>query len=477
MPKRYQSGLVWFRRDLRAFDHAALHHALLQCERVHCVFVFDKAILEALPSRSDRRVAFIHGSVVQLDAALRTLAAAESTVLHVLHDHAKEAIVALAKALRVDAVFANRDYAPEAIERDEAVAQALAAAGIGFHAYKDQVIFERDDILTQAGAPYAVFTPYKRAWLKALTPQHCAALPVAPAAGQLVAGAAALPALHAIGFDAGNLADLDLPVGADGGEVMFADFRERIDAYKTQRDFPAIEGGSSLSVHLRFGTVSIRQLVNFALSVGGQGAETWLSELIWREFYQMVLWHRPDVVTHCFKPECDALKWDERPNWLAAWRDGQTGYPLVDAGMRQLKQTGTMHNRLRMVVASFLTKDLGIHWREGERYFAETLNDYDLAANNGGWQWAASTGCDAQPWFRIFNPVTQSRRFDPEGAFIRRYVPELANVPDKFIHAPWTLSPIEQKSLGVVIGKTYPAPIVDHALARARTLARFRAVK
>jgi deoxyribodipyrimidine photo-lyase len=475
--KQYHRGLVWFRRDLRAFDHAALHHALASCAQVHCLFVFDRDILDALPSRSDRRVGFIHASLVQLDAALRRLAGSQAPVLHVRHAVAREAVVTLARSLGVDAVFANRDYEPDAIARDAAVADALEQAGIDFHDYKDQVVFERDEILTGGGTPFAVFTPYKRAWLKRLGPDDTRAFEVAPAPGQLVAGAAPMPALAAIGFDAGNLAELQLPVGMDGGEAVFADFRERIGHYKALRDFPARKGVSYLSVHLRFGTVSIRQLVNFAQAAGGQGAETWLSELIWREFYQMVLWHRPDVVSASFKPQFDALQWDERPEWFAAWCEGRTGYPLVDAGMRQLNQTGYMHNRLRMVVASFLTKDLGIDWRPGERYFAAQLNDYDLAANNGGWQWAASTGCDGQPWFRIFNPVTQSERFDPEGRFIRRYLPELAKVPDRFIHAPWTLPPVDQRACGVIIGETYPAPLVDHARARERTLARFRAVQ
>ncbi|QID16896.1 deoxyribodipyrimidine photo-lyase [Nitrogeniibacter mangrovi] len=477
MAKRYSSGLVWFRRDLRAFDQAALHQALAQCARVHCAFVFDTDILDALPSRSDRRVGFIHASVVALDASLRALADRQRPVLHVRHGRAPETIVALAAELGVDAVFANRDYEPAAMARDAAVAGALESRGIAFHDFKDQVIFERDEILTGSGTPYAVFTPYKRAWRQALEPGHTAPFDVHAEDAQLPADAPALPTLAEIGFDAGNLGELKLAPGVQGGEAMFADFRERIEAYKVRRDYPALKGVSYLSVHLRFGTVSIRQLVNFALSVGGQGAETWLSELIWREFYQMVLWHRPDVVERCFKPEFDALQWDDNDAGFAAWCAGRTGYPLVDAGMRQLNQSGYMHNRLRMVVASFLTKDLGVDWRRGERYFAAQLNDYDLAANNGGWQWAASTGCDGQPWFRIFNPVTQSERFDPQGRFIRRYVPELARVPDKHIHAPWKLTPVEQAGLGVRIGTDYPAPIVDHALARERTLARFRAVR
>ena len=248
----------------------------------------------------------------------------------------------------------------------------------------------------------------------------------------------------------------------------------RIVRYGSLRDFPAVKGVSYLSVHLRFGTISIRQLVRKALE---QKADTWLSELIWRDFYFMILDHFPRVVGHAFKPEYDAIQWANRPEAFAAWCEGRTGYPLVDAAIRQLNHSGWMHNRLRMVVASFLTKDLGLDWRLGEQYFAEQLNDFDLSANNGGWQWASSSGCDAQPYFRIFNPITQSEKFDADGKFIRRYVPELAKVPDKYIHAPWKMGRIEQETLGVLIGRDYPAPIIDHATARDETLARYAVVK
>ncbi|MBT0959736.1 cryptochrome/photolyase family protein [Denitromonas iodatirespirans] len=469
-----RKALVWFRRDLRHFDHAALYHALRDNDAVYAVFVFDRDILDALPSRTDRRVGFIHAAVLELDAALR----ARGGGLIVIDGRAEAELPALAARLGVDAVYANHDYEPQAIARDAAVAEALAAQGRAWRSFKDQVIFERDEILTQAGTPYGVFTPYRCAWLAALTPDHVASFPVAEHLARLRPPPVAtpVPSLDALGFSACNLADLELPTGMSGGETLFADFRDRIDAYRQLRDFPARKGVSYLSAHLRFGTVSIRQLASYAWCHGGQGAETWLAELIWREFYQMVLWHRPEVVAHCYRPALDALQWDDWPEGFAAWCAGRTGYPIVDAAMRQLNQTGYMHNRLRMIAASFLTKDLGIDWRRGERYFAQQLNDYDLAANNGGWQWAASTGCDAQPWFRIFNPVTQSQKFDAEGRFIRRYVPELAAVPARFIHAPWTLPPVEQAALGLRIGADYPAPIVDHAAARARTLARFRVV-
>jgi deoxyribodipyrimidine photo-lyase len=228
---------------------------------------------------------------------------------------------------------------------------------------------------------------------------------------------------------------------------------------------------------VRFGTISIRQLAAYAHAQASRGAATWLGELIWRDFYHAILWHHPRVATQCFKPAFDALRWDDAPNLFEAWCVGRTGYPLVDAAMRQLLHAGWMHNRLRMVTASFLSKNLGIDWRRGEAWFAAKLLDFDLAANNGGWQWAASTGCDAQPWFRIFNPVTQSEKFDAEGRFIRRYVPELDKVPQKFIHAPWTMSAAQQAACGVAIGRDYPAPVVDHAVARARTLQRFKAIQ
>ncbi len=444
------AALIWFRRDLRAFDHAALHAALRAHGTVHCAFVFDTEILEPLP-RADRRVHFIWKSVGELKQALTALGGG----LHVLHGRAREEVPRLAKRLGVAAVYASRDYEPRAIDRDREVAERLAATGIAFHTRKDQVVFELDEVLSGAGTPYAVFTPYKNAWLKKLDEFFLKSYPVAKHARHLARDGSPLPSLKALGFEPAPMA---LPAGASGGKRLFADFRRRIADYAKKRDYPALKGPSYLSVHLRFGTVSIRELARFAWKSKGKGAATWLSELCWRDFYFAVLAARPDVVDHAYKRAFDALRWDDDENLWQAWCEGRTGYPLVDAAMRQLNTTGYMHNRLRMVTASFLVKDLGIDWRRGERYFAEKLNDYDLAANNGGWQWAASTGCDAQPWFRIFNPVTQSRKFDPQGAFIRRYVPELAHLDHREIHEP-------------------RAPVVEHAAARQRTLARYGAVR
>lgn len=457
-----ESALVWFRRDLRDFDHAALARALASGRRVYCAFIFDRDILDGLPA-ADRRVDFIHRAVRELDVALR----AKGGALIIRQGRAVSEIPRLAAELGVAAVYANRDYEPFARTRDTAVAAALAAQGRAFIDCKDQVIFERDEILTRDGRPFSVFTPYARAWRARLTPDDLAEHPCTPQPGQLAAPHAVPPAptLQDLGFEP---TDLKVPTGMSGAAQLFADFLTRIDRYHQTRDYPALKGVSYLSPHLRFGTLSIRRVAAAAwqrsLAPAGQGAAAWLDELVWREFYQMLLWHHPEVVDHCFKPEYDALEWDAAPDLFSAWAEGRTGYPLVDAAQRQLLQSGWMHNRLRMVSASFLTKDLGIDWRRGEAHFARWLLDYELASNNGGWQWAAGTGCDAQPYFRIFNPVTQSEKFDPEGKFIRRYVPELADVPAAYLHAPWKMPNPP---------RDYPAPIVDHARARQRALERF----
>ncbi len=481
--KTYPKGLMWFRRDLRVDDNAALWRALRTCREVVCAFVFDKAILDSLPS-ADRRVEFIRESLVALDADLRALGGG----LIVRHAVAEEEIPDLAHALDVQAVFANRDYEPAAVERDVKVFGALANAGITFHTAKDQVVFEQAEVLTKVGQPYTVFTPYKRAWLAKVDSFFLKPYPSRGYAESLIAPPArydaAVPTLADIGFEATNLSTLEIPTGTQGGAALFEDFFDRIDRYDDARNFPAVRGPSYLSVHLRFGTVSIRQLASVAhqLSLqGNAGAATWLSELIWRDFYFQILAHNPQMADgKSFRPEYDKIIWHHGKHadtLFDAWCQGRTGYPLIDAAMLQINQSGYMHNRLRMVVASFLCKDLGLDWRRGEAYFALHLNDFELSSNNGGWQWASSSGCDAQPYFRIFNPVTQSERFDPEGKFIRRYLPQLAKLSDKVIHAPWTASPVELEAAGLTLGEHYPKPIVDHAEARERTLQRYGVVR
>ena len=465
------SALVWFRRDLRDFDHAALHAALAGHRAVHCAFVFDTEILDALESKADRRVTFIWESVRELKAALE----GRGGGLHVLHGRARNEIPRLARNLSVAAVYANRDYEPQALARDGEVSGRLQEAGIDFRTRKDQVIFESGEVLTQAGGAYSVFTPYKKAWLSMVKLPNLAPLDTEATASNLAPSASgAMPSLDALGFER---SEPSLPPGMSGGARLWRAFRKRLADYAAQRDFPALEATSRLSVHLRFGTISIRELVRHAHARRGKGAAIWLSELIWREFYSAILAARPDVVEHSFRREYDALQWEDDERGFRAWREGRTGYPLVDAAMRELNARGTMHNRLRMVTASFLVKDLGIDWRRGERYFAEKLLDYDLASNNGGWQWCASTGCDAQPWFRIFNPVTQSRRFDPDGTYIRRWVPELARVPDAYIHVPWEMQSPAQRAASCHIGRDYAAPVVHHDEARQRTLARYGEIR
>ncbi len=484
----YTKSLVWFRRDLRHFDNAALYQALKQSPSCYCVFVFDKTILQALPKR-DRRVQFIHQSVQELREEL----AAIGTHLIVLYGDPTEEIPRLAAELAIDAVFVNRDYEPAAIQRDQVVQQRLASFNCQLIGCKDQVIFEIDEVLSLAGKPFSVFTPYKNAWLKKLASEtdgepdfYFKPYPIAKYAAHFAKHVATeMPTLLAMGFESLDEQTLKLHGGMQAGAKLLDDFLTRIDQYGDARDYPAIKGPSYLSVHLRFGTVSIRYLVSQAIrhiriANTLAGASVWLSELIWRDFYFMILHHNPRVVGSAFKPEYDAIQWESgqsAKDMFQAWCDGKTGYPLVDAAMLQLNQTGYMHNRLRMVVASFLVKDLGIDWRWGEAYFALHLNDFDLSANNGGWQWAASTGCDAQPYFRIFNPTTQSEKFDHEGKFIRRYLPQLAKLNPKQIHAPWKLSPIELSAANLRLGVDYPYPIVAHDVARQKTLERYSVVK
>ena len=489
---QFEKSLLWFRRDLRVFDHAALHHALKASKQVFCVFVFDTDILQPLLDAglsADRRVEFIHASIVELDSELRKLGGG----LIVRHGAARHEIPALAAQLGVDAVFSNHDYEPQATQRDAEVANALAADGRQWRSFKDQVIFERDEILTLANQPFSVFTPYKNAWMKRLAAADGAFFlkpcPIEKYASQLApwptSPADAIPSLAALGFETTNLLDLKITPGMSGAASLLEDFMPRIGQYGQARDFPAIKGPSYLSVHLRFGTISIRTLARMAYQTlhqgsAASGAAVWLSELTWRDFYFMILHHHPHVAQRAFKPDYDAIQWESgahAESLFQAWCDGRTGYPLVDAAMLQLNQSGYMHNRLRMVVASFLMKDLGIDWRWGEQYFAAKLNDFDLAANNGGWQWAASSGCDAQPYFRIFNPITQSEKFDADGKFIRRYLPQLAGLTGKHIHAPW-LAPLDElEKAGIKLGKNYPLPLVQHDEARKLTLQRYAVVK
>jgi deoxyribodipyrimidine photo-lyase len=468
------TALCWFRRDLRVSDNAALYHACKHYQRVYCVFIFDRAILDALASKADRRVEFIWQSVAALQQELKQ----KGGDLIVRHALAADQIPALAAELKVSAVLCNHDYEPAALARDALVEQRLMQQGMTLRGFKDTVVFEKDEVLTQAGGTFSVFTPYKNAWLKKLTPYYLKPYPVERYTQHLAPmdTPQTMPSLTQLGFESTNLNAMGVKGGSAAAAALLADFAPRMSNYKEARDYPSVKGVSYLSVHNRFGTCSIRQLVASS-AANDIGSSTWRAELVWRDFYFQILWHHPHAASGNFKRAYDGLAWENNAHYMQAWCEARTGYPIIDAAMRQLNQTGYMHNRLRMIVASFLTKDLLIDWRWGEKYFADQLIDFDLAANNGGWQWAASTGCDAQPYFRIFNPIAQSERFDPEGKFIRRYLPELALVPSKYIHAPWLMPPVDQRAIEVHIGKTYPAPIVDHAAQRDQALAMYKAVR
>ena len=486
----FQTGLVWFRRDLRVQDQHALYMALKHCQQVYCVFVFDTHILAPLP-KADRRVEFIQESLVDLESELKKFANSEDIKLITLHGDSTAEILKAASLLKVQAVFTNHDDEPYSLKRDAMVRGKLAELGISFFEFKDHVIFERSEVLTQGGTPYGVFTPYKNSWLKNVRDEDLESFDISAYKTRLAKlkdsdkkhFSNTVHSLEDIGFLFTNLKNLPIRTGIQGGEYLFKDFLKRMDTYNETRDFPFIKGPSYLGVHLRFGTVSIRKLVRTALERtqnGSAGAAVWLSELIWRDFYAQILHHHPRVVQNAFKPEYDNIQWEDdktAKKLFEAWCNAQTGYPIVDAAMHQINSTGYMHNRLRMVVASFLVKDLGIDWRWGESYFAQHLIDFDLASNNGGWQWASSSGCDAQPYFRIFNPISQSKRFDPKGQFIHRYLPALADLGEKDIHAPGEASDLTLQSAGMVLGKNYPKPIVDHAKARERTLMRYSVVK
>jgi deoxyribodipyrimidine photo-lyase len=468
---KYQRSLCWLRRDLRLKDHVALYEACRLSQEVVVVFVFDTTILNKLKNKKDRRVTFIHQSLQEVGKKTHE----KGSSLVVLHGNPIQEIPELAHRIKAQAVFTNRDYEPAAKKRDKAVLAACRSKGIEYHDFKDQVIFEGEELSTQSGTPFKVYTPYKKAWLKELNPVHHHNH--SPKLNRL------LPAKHLknyqrdwtlkkLGFES---AELWLPSGETGAAKQLKQFLPHLTNYDQNRDYPSLPHGTSgLSVHLRFGTLSIRSLVRLALDIPGSGAQTWLSELIWRDFYQMILDRFPYVVKGCFKKEYDRIQWPGHNTHFNAWCDGQTGFPLIDAAMRSFEQTGWMHNRLRMVVASFLTKDLLVDWRKGEQWFADNLLDFDLSANNGGWQWCASTGCDAQPYFRIFNPVTQSKKFDPEGRFIREQLPELSGFSNKRIHWPHEASNEEQEQAGCILGKDYTKPVVVHSQQRIRAIDLFK---
>lgn len=419
--------IFWYRRDLRLQDNAGLYHALRSGYPVVPVFIFDTKILDELTDKKDPRVEFIHRALSEIQEQLEK----RGSTLDIRTGTPLAVYAQLLQSYRVKAVYTNHDYEPYARKRDQEMADFLLKQQIPLYSYKDQVILEKDEVVKDDGKPYTVFTPYSRKWKAVCRAFHLRAYPTEKYLNAFYRQAVKnLPSLEEIGFR---------PTGFSFPPRTWKE--DVIRHYQAQRDIPALPGTSRLSVHLRFGTVSIRTLARKTAGL----SETFLNELIWRDFYQMILWHFPQVVHQSFKPEYDRIQWRNNETDFRAWCEGRTGYPIVDAGMRELNATGFMHNRVRMIVASFLTKHLLIDWRKGEAYFAQKLLDYDLSANNGGWQWAAGSGCDAAPYFRVFNPYLQTKKFDPELKYIRQWVPEYSE-----LH--------------------YPRPIVEHELARKRCL-------
>jgi deoxyribodipyrimidine photo-lyase len=432
MDKGTAVSVFWFRRDLRLTDNAGLYHALKSGNPVLAFFIFDKEILDNLEDRDDARVSFIYKAIEELNKECLKY----NSSLYVIYDNPANAWETLLKEFNITAVYTNHDYEPYAKVRDEAIKEQLAHHTIEFKTYKDQVIFEKAEVLKDDGKPYTVFTPYKNKWYQKLTPFYLKAYPTEKYLNNLLQlKTTTIPTLTQMGFEKSRI---DYPE---------KEYDNVIADYAKNRDIPAITGTSHVGVHLRFGTVSIRRCARDAY---GSEEKTWLNELIWREFYMMVLHHFQQTVNHAFRPEYDRIQWVNNEEQFEAWCKGETGFPLVDAGMRELNATGYMHNRVRMVVASFLSKDLLVDWRWGERYFARKLLDYELASNVGGWQWAAGSGTDAAPYFRIFNPDSQLKKFDPKLEYIKKWVPEYADF------------------------SKYPKPIVNHAFARDRCLKAFK---
>lgn len=429
-------NIFWFRRDLRLEDNLALHHALKSNHPVLPVFIFDTNILDDLEDKADRRVEFIHAALNEMQ---RTLIVIDSS-LEVYYGMPSEIFKRLLKKYMVEKVFANHDYEPYATARDAEIAVILKQAGASFHTYKDHVIFEKAELMKGDGTPYGVFTPYSAKWLQKLNDFDTSAFPAQEYYNNFYKQSPVeIPSLASIGFK-----KVDKPFPSR--ELA----EELIDKYGENRNFPGINGTSRLGVHLRFGTISIRDVCRRSSRL----SPVFLNELIWRDFYQMVLWNFPRVrAGKSLKAEYDNIQWRNNEPEFEKWCQGKTGFPIVDAGMRELNETGYMHNRVRMIVASFLTKNLLIDWRWGEAYFAQKLLDFELASNNGGWQWASGSGCDAAPYFRIFNPYLQTKKFDPNFSYINKWVPEFQE-------------------------PGYPLPMVDYEFSRKRCLEVYgRAVK
>lgn len=464
-------SIVWFRRDLRLADNPALAAGVERGEVVP-VFVIDPKLIQS-GRVGEKRIAWLVANLKALDESLRE----RGSRLIMRRGEPAQTLWQLAQETQAAQVLFNLDVTPYARRRDRRVALELEKQGLSVEVFDDVTLHQPEDVVTMTGRPYQVFTAFKRAWLMLPKPaaEETAAIP-----DRLPLS---IPAIDSLPIDFGA-ASIDLPPAGERAAIeRLNDFLEKtIFGYGTGRNMLDRAGTSFLSPYLRFGALSIRQAywgaqaaIELAKNKPAQaGAESWLNELIWREFYMALLYHFPHTIDQPLRQPYIGFRWLTDEGAFAAWREGRTGYPVVDAAMRCLNATGWLHNRARMIVASFLTKDLLIDWRKGEHYFMQQLIDGDSAANVGGWQWAAGVGADAQPFFRVFNPTLQGQRFDPQGDFVRRWLPELARVPDRLVHEPWKMSPAEQRDAGCVIGRDYPAPIIDHHYARDRALQHYR---
>ena len=459
-------AIVWVRRDIRAVDHTALSAACAENSEVMVIFVFDDHILKKLPD-DDKRITFIHDALSELHQDLKK----ENSGLNVLYGDPSKEIVSFANKNKVDRLYFNRDYEPYALNRDKKVTEALEKAGVEVKNYRDHVIFEGSELLKKDKSPYKVFTPYKNIWLRQFNSEFARAKSFNLKKGSLSPN---VPAsmdkadwYKKTGFKKQKLA---IASGRSNALIKLKQFKQRVDTYHETRNLLETTSTSGLSPYLRHGILSIREAMQLGIKDGQITHETFVSELIWREFYQMIMVHYPHIEKGSFKPQYDEIKWAGGAKEFNAWKNGQTGFPIVDAAMRCLNETGLMPNRLRMVTASFLCKTLLVDWRKGEKYFAEKLLDFDLGANNGGWQWSSSSGCDSQPYFRIFNPLSQSQKFDPNGTFIRRWCPELAALDNKSIHDPHAHGPL------FLIEKNieYPSQVVSYPAKRLEALEMYK---
>ncbi|MCP4911953.1 MAG: deoxyribodipyrimidine photo-lyase [Oligoflexia bacterium] len=469
MDDKYEKSIVWIRRDLRLLDSHALFRAKERSKNIQLLFIFDQVILDKLDDLyEDKRVQFIKSALLEIEKQL------DQNII-IKYGKPEDVFEEIIKDEKIDAVFTNRDYEPYAKKRDLKISKLCQKHNVDFHSYKDHVVFEFPEIVKDNKEFYSVFTPYKRKWLSKVDSGE-SLIPLFQYRLADIKKMVFTPKTKRAKKFLDKLSPSPIPASSKQAEGKLNKFLKIINDYHQNRDFPAINGTSGLSMYIRFGLLSPRRLSLIAYQNKSVGSQTWLSELIWREFYFMILDTHPEVATKEFNVKYQDFPWKKDSKLHQAWVEGQTGFPIVDAAMRCLKETGQMHNRLRMVVANFYCRLLLLDWRKGERHFAKYLLDFDLSANVGGWQWSSGSGNDAAPYFRIFNPLSQSKKFDKEAIFIKQWCPELQNMPDKYIHQP-SLAPEDiQNDAGCILGKDYPMEIIDYNASRQNSLLFFKKI-